>query len=138
MRKKSINYKAGYKYQLTSNYVCHVGIKPEKAIYSKYISLQPDGFLVISQGYCWDGPSGPTVDTPSFMRGSLIHDALYQLIREEKLSQDDRKQADIELKIACKEDGMGKIRIACTYFAVRKFAKFAADPKNKRKVITAP
>ncbi len=30
-------------------------------------------------------PNGPTIETKTFMRASLVHDALYQLMREEHL-----------------------------------------------------
>jgi len=50
-----------------------------------YLKLDGDGQFEFSKGYAWDGPSGSTVDTLNFMRGSLVHDALYQLIRMEKI-----------------------------------------------------
>ena len=72
------------------------------------------------------------------MRGSLIHDALYEFMRKGLLSQKWRNQADLELKKACLEDGMSKIRASWVYWAVRTFAKRCTDPDNKRKVLTAP
>ncbi len=57
----------------------------------------------------WDGPSGLTIDTPNFMRGSLVHDTLYQLLRNELIEQKWRDEADEELRRICREDGMSKI-----------------------------
>lgn len=75
-----ILYKEGYKYQLAEEYTISIPIKPDSNIISDYIDLNNDGELVIKKGYAWDGPSGPTIDSLNFMRGSLVHDALYQLI----------------------------------------------------------
>ena len=63
-----------------------------------WVHLTGDGRLTIQRGYCWDGASGPTFDTASTMLASLVHDALYQLMRECLLPQDFRLPADICLK----------------------------------------
>ena len=133
-----IKYKSGYKYQLVKEYYIKVEIFPDEDIRIKYITFYQGGYLRIKEGYCWDGPSGPTVDTKNFMRGSLVHDALYQLMREGLIDQENRKQADKELRRICLEDGMSTIRAWWVYQALRKYADFAADPKNKKKIITAP
>lgn len=134
----AIYYKSGYKYQLTGDYIVQVGIYPEKIVSTGYLSLAPDGQLTILRGYAWDGPSGPTLDTKSFMRGSLVHDALYQLIRMELLPPQDRKTADKVLRSICKEDGMWSARAWWVYKAVRRAGGSAADPNNKKKIKTAP
>jgi len=72
------------------------------------------------------------------MRGSLIHDALYQLMRQKLLDKKCRKQADKELRKACLKDGMSKIRAWWIYKAVRYLAYFASDPKNRKEILTAP
>lgn len=131
-----IKYTDGYKYQLYSNYECNVDIYPTRDIKILFITLLTSGVLKIRKGYAWDGPSGPTFDTATFMRGSLIHDALYQLIRLNHLSCTYREQADKELKKACLEDGMSKIRAWLIYRAVKRFAGFAV--KCKKEVFTAP
>jgi hypothetical protein len=63
----------------------------------------------ISKGYAWDGPSGPTIDTGNFMRGSLIHDALYQLMRTGNLPTSFRERADLLLRKTCIDDGMRRV-----------------------------
>lgn len=133
-----IEYKKGYKYQLHKTYSCKVSIYPSSDIKTKYIDLTNDGVLIIREGYAWDGPSGPTIDTKTFMRGSLIHDAIYQLIRESRLCVNYKRQADIELKRACLEDGMSKLRAKYVYWSLKNFAGFACNPKNKKKIIKAP
>ena len=79
-----IQYKKRRKYKYNLHSVCtyHTGIKVEKEHKSAFIEIGTDGLLTIRKGYAWDGPSGPTIDTKDFMRGSLVHDALYQLLRE--------------------------------------------------------
>ncbi len=135
---KSIFYKKGYKYQLGFDYKTHINIYPKMILISDYISLDIDGTLFISKGYAWDGPSGITIDTKSFMRGSLIHDGLYQLMREGLLPIEFREQADKELRKACLEDNMCKIRVWYVYKCVRSFSDFAADTKNKKEILEAP
>jgi hypothetical protein len=82
--------------------------------------------LMIRKGYSWDGGSGPCYDTKTVMRGSLIHDALYQLLRLGLLFPTYRKAADRLLKLICLEDGMNRFRAAYIYRAVRLFAGYAA------------
>jgi len=135
---KCIVYKGGYKYQLKQEYVVMIPIRPGSAISSEYVSLESTGRLTIKKGYAWDGPSGPTCDTPSFMRGSLIHDALYQLMRDGLLDHNVyRTVADSILRDVCIEDGMWSVRAWWVYQGVRLFADFAADPADRRPVVHA-
>ena len=129
------SYSAGYKYQLKTVYVYDVGIKPKEIIANQFITLYQNGILLITKGYAWDGPSGPAIDTPSFMQASLVHDALYQLMREGLVDINYRKDADLLLYKIAREDGMWKIRALWTYWAVRRFAKSAIT--NKKKIIKA-
>jgi hypothetical protein len=133
-----ILYRAGYKYQLQEPYVVKTALVPEAPIDTDYIALDEGGRLTVKCGYAWDGPSGPTIDTSDFMRGSLVHDALYQLLREQKISQQWRKAADKELYRICVEDGMSHVRAWYVYCSVRLFASSSADPTNEKPVITAP
>ena len=134
-----IIYNKGYKYQLKQTYTDVIEIKPNADIVTDYIKLDAAGNISIIKGYAWDGPSGPTIDTKDFMRGSLVHDALYQLMREKYLDHEVyRKTADDILRRICIEDGMCKIRAWYVYKAVRLFADPAADPANERPPVTAP
>lgn len=133
-----VRFKKGYKYQICSDFDIFVDIFPGENIDVEFISLQTDGLLTIKSGYASDGPSGPTIDTKNFMRGAFVHDALYQLIRMEKLSLSHRKQADKELRKICREDGMTWIRAWWVYKAVRFGGKDSALPENKKKVLIAP
>ena len=143
MPKPYIKYRSGYKYWLAEEYQVKVSIIPENNVPTdkttkSFIELNTDGVLVIKKGYAWDGPSGPTIDTPSFMRGSLVHDALYQLLRREDIEQKWRDEADEELRRICREDGMSRIYSNWVHWAVRKFGKRSADPESRKEVHKAP
>lgn len=134
-----IAYNGGYKYQLKADYSQQIDIKPNHLVTLDFITLTIIGFLTVKKGYAWDGPSGPTIDTPNFMRGSLVHDALYQLMREGELDENQhRDEADRLLQKICIEDGMSEIRAWFVYQGVHNFGKPSADPANKRPVTWAP
>ena len=135
----AIHFRGGYKYQLSNSYEVVIDIKPPDDIRCYYIELERNGLLRIRQGYAWDGPSGPTIDTLNFMRGSLVHDALYQLMREKFLDHDTyRDAADRVLQQICLEDGMSVMRAWYIYHAVRLFGNPAADPRAEKPVTFAP
>lgn len=134
---KHIKYSRGSKYQLRRDAWFETHVKGYK-IDTEYIHLYHDGWLLISDGYAWDGASGPTIDTKSSMRGSLVHDALYQLIRLELLPRECRVFADKELQEKCLADKMWSWRAKIWYKILRRYAGPAAHPDHKRKEYTAP
>jgi hypothetical protein len=124
-----------YKYQLVDDYVIQIDIMPEHNIEYKFLSLSSDGVLTVRKHYAWDGPSGPTVDRMHFMRGSLVHDALYQLMRLSALDyQVHRKRADELLREICIEDGMSSFKGWLVYQAVHIFAAGSARPQQEPEV----
>lgn len=110
-----IQYRSGYKYQLKKPIIVSTKLRPEEEkVVERFIKLGADGQLEIGDGSAWDGPSGPSIDTKNFMRGSLVHDALYQLMREARLDKTKwRRAADEELVRICREDGMTRVRGGC-------------------------
>ncbi|MDV6236226.1 hypothetical protein CH379_011385 [Leptospira ellisii] len=127
-----------YKYQLLKTYDFSTGIATETKLsvgnpdIKTFVEISPDGLLRIEAGYAWDGPSGPTYDTKNFMRGSLVHDALYQLMREKKLDfKSYRKKADLVLKKICLQDGMNSFRASYVYNFVRWFGESSAKPADE-------
>ncbi len=135
---KCIKYKSGYKYQLSETYTVQTDIKPDSDVGNSWVKLTQSGLLTVSKHYAWDGASGPTVDTKTVMRGSLVHDALYQLMREQLLEAKWRGPADKLLKQMCMEDGMWGWRAAWIYRGVRLGGGFAIDPSHKIKPRCAP
>lgn len=140
----------GYKYQLAETYeiqlppaflpmIPKVGVAHPDG--RPILSLSGAGLLRIAERYSWDGPSGPTIDTPNFMRGSLVHDALYQLIRERLLPIQAKDLADRLLQRICREDGMSAARAWYVYQGVRWFAGEAAAPRSQEpidEILVAP
>jgi hypothetical protein len=134
-----ITFNGGYKYQLKADYTTQIEINPAQRIATDFIQLEVDGTLTLFKGYAWDGPSGPTIDTLSFMRGSLIHDGLYQLFREGHLDRlIYRDTADRILQRICLEDGMWPIFAWLAYLGVHFFGAPSADPANDHPPIQAP
>jgi hypothetical protein len=117
-----------YKYNLEKDYTCKADIDVDQACDLGKLEITSDGQLTIRKGYAWDGPSGPTIDTKNFMRGSLVHDVLYQLIREQKINQNQRKRADQILREICLECGMSGLRAWRIYCGVRLFGACSAKP----------
>jgi hypothetical protein len=136
---EKVLYKDGFKYQLYLEHyhklVC--GVRATKKFDSDFISIDGTN-LIIRRGYAWDGPSGPTVDTATFMRGSLVHDALYQLIREGAISEDSKDAADMELRYICLEDGMWSARAWWVYKGVRMFGRGASRAGSGKPILMAP
>ena len=109
----------GYKYRLVRDLVVATRIRPDEVIRTDYITLTVTGLLRLEAGYASDGPSGPTIDTPSFMRGAFVHDALYQLMRMGLLDQKWREPSDRELTRICIDDGMWYIRAGWVYWGLQ-------------------
>ena len=133
-----IRYKKGYKYQLHRGYTLNISIRPEKGIKTRFISLSMNSELDILQGYAWDGASGPTFDSRSSMRGSLVHDALYQLMRMDLLDRKWKSAVDILFERILIEGGMWKWRARIWYRGVAEFATDATLAENQKEVHTAP
>lgn len=87
---RKIHYRAGYKYQLVKDYSQQLDLRLPADIITEYISLSKSGLLTMFKGYAWDGCSGPTYDDKTNMRGGLLHDGGYQLMRLGLLSQEYR------------------------------------------------
>lgn len=139
MATSHIRYRSGYKYQLATSYSMPITIKPKKDITIEFIELDTKGTLTIKAGYAWDGPSGPVVDTKENMRASLVHDALYQLMRLKKVSATAYKdRADKIFKSICIKDGIPKKIASAYYLGLKLGGKPATDPKNKKKIHRAP
>ena len=122
MSKQRFRYRKIYPFMLDEGMRMQTDLYPPIELrFSDWLKIEPNGILTIKMGYSWDGPSGPAVKSESFMRASLVHDALYQLISEGLLERRFRKAADLTMLRMCKEDGMGFIRRHYCYAAVRVF-----------------
>lgn len=134
-----IEYTKGYKYQLKEDVLFDTNIKIKKTIETPFVTLYGHGTLLVKQGYAWDGPSGPTIDTDNFMRGSLAHDAIFQLARMGLLDKKWFDEANRMLLDICEQDGMSGVRRWYVKRGINTpFCKAAFSTKNKKKVYTAP
>jgi len=89
-----------------------------------FVQLSSSGVLVFKKGYAWNG-ANVVMDTKTIMRASLVHDGLYQLIKEKKLPKDPyRKIADNALYRVSRIDEMGWFRANYIYLGVRIGGRF--------------
>jgi hypothetical protein len=132
-----LHYRAGYKYQTAADFTVHVPIIGH-CVNTAYLRLTGDGTLLIRSGYCWDGASGPTIDTRNSQRASLVHDALYQLMRLGLLDARWRATADDQLRRLLLADGMSAVRAWLWWRAVSKAAGAAIRPSRERPILAAP
>lgn len=121
-----------YKYQLMLPMLYNIGVEVGDVDHGWITVI--GNIVKIRKGYCWDGASGPVIDTPAFMRGSLIHDALYQLIRLDLIDKQFRSIADQTLYDICIADGMWIVKAKIVKFMVNKFGMLwlnigKAEPK---------
>lgn len=119
-------------YQLHGDYCIDVSayIKPAWDIVGDWALLSKDGFLLVRHGYMWDGGSSPFAKLPvvgkwtktkSTLRNSMLHDALFQLIRLGLLSPHFKGAADRILRDIGIKDGMYRWRADAWYDAVTAF-----------------
>ena len=133
-----MRYRSGYKYQLADNEMFQVDICPDVDIVTEFIWLTTEGVLTVLKGYAYDGPSGPVIDRKTNLRAALAHDSLYQLMRMGRVPSSRWREADKEFAKFLKEDGAWGITIMIDMAGLKLANGSAADPKNKKKIFTAP
>lgn len=134
-----IKYKEGYKYQLVDDYVIQTYVIPDEDLFLPFVILDTNGVLSINRGYAWDGASGPTFNTKSSMRPSLVHDCFCQFMKEGKLDykkhSKDVHQLFYEM---CKEDGMSAVRAKLWHWGVIIGQGGNPDNKDDNEIQIAP
>ncbi|MEQ9318387.1 MAG: DUF1353 domain-containing protein [Polyangiaceae bacterium] len=113
-----------YKYELQRRYEHPepVAIRPATPVDHPFMTLSTTGALTVEDKYAWDGASGPVPDTPDVMRASLVHDALYQMIRQKLVPWNwgrNRKHADAAFRDTCIADGMSPAKATLLYHGLR-------------------
>lgn len=131
----TIKYIAGYKYQLYETYKHKLDGNWAEVDNHEFIAIK-NNVLYISKGYAWDGASGAN-DTPDIMRSSLVHDAMYQLMRAGLIPESRKDYADKLLHDICVQDGMSHFRANYIYEAVHLCGEQYAKRQDPQ-IITAP
>ena len=134
-----------YKYELTQAHTMLLRDLPAgvqlKEHRSKYIVLTKNShgewWLTVKEGYRWDGVSGPTWDTDNTMRGGLIHDVLFQLMRGRVLAQNCFEWVNRLFRNILLEDDICMFRASYYFWAVQHFAHRYARPKGPDYTLTA-
>lgn len=96
-------------------------------IITSFFRINKIGKMSILSGYRWDGPSGPTIDTPSFMRSSACHDVWFQCLRQARIPTKKRdfvfNESNKDLQSISIEDGMYRFRAYMVRKSVSMFGK---------------
>jgi hypothetical protein len=119
-----------------SDYIIQTDIYPSNDIIFEFMELSITGQLTIKKGYAWDGVTGFLIVPKCFLRGSLVHDTFYQLMRLGVLDQaTNRILADSLLQKICLEDGVIRILATFVYFGARLLGKLLLYKEDKEVVV---
>lgn len=115
----ALKYKSGYRYKLEEMYLQTLPFDVFDASVRGWVVIV-DHRLAVSNGYAWDGASTGLPWTPKkWLRPSLVHDALYQLIRESQLPMTFRRDADDVFYRLLRENRVNIVLATVAYWAVR-------------------
>jgi hypothetical protein len=134
---RALKYFSGFKYQLAESFWEEYTIYPDDSISTTFITLSGTGLLVLKKGFAWDGPSGPTIDTPDSLKGSAVHDAYCRLMSWGLLSRSWKDKADAIARDVWIESGMSPNR-ADLWFRVLQKMDFYVQPDSAREILEAP
>ena len=128
-----MRYKSGYRYISQESFVVNVGSDLHAPTTAKFASIVAES-LCIMPGYAWDGASFilfTWFGTPTrWLVPSLVHDALYQMIREGLLDRQYREAVDRLFRAMLIERGVWRLVAWAAYYAVRVFGNFAVRKTN--------
>lgn len=129
-----MRYKSGYRYKLDEAYLYQLPFSAPNATVREGWVVIINGQLAIANGYAWDGASSGLPWTPKkWIRPSLVHDALYQFIREGQLPMERREDADMVFYQLMRENQVNVIVAFTAYLAVRVFGNYCLRKGKKTK-----
>ena len=136
-----ISYQEGFRYVLREPYSLDLsayGFRPiiHAESGNAWVSIDEHSVLRVAETYAWDGDSGPARTTRASLRASLVHDALYQLIRIGALRPTEKHLADQVYRDILLANGMWAPRTWWRGLALRVFGANALT--HERPVLTAP
>ena len=131
-----MKYSKGFLYQLVEDIYIETPLTVVNpwVIDTTFISLHPNGVMIIRAGYAWDGASGPTLNTDNSMVPSLFHDAAAQLMRQGLLPQEMLSSVTAHFDYMVKARGMSWLRRKMWQRGLWLTAGSFANPENAREV----
>jgi len=131
--KAQVKYKHGFRFYLAEDFSLKIDDLPDENVLPLYKIAMSKGMLTISKGYMWDrGFRGK-----EFIRGTLVHEALYQLIRLGYLPYEWRKKSNEIYYSLLVDDGAPKLFAWLLKKCADLFGNVASNGKS-RKVLFAP
>jgi hypothetical protein len=126
-----IHYLAGLKYRLDEPYRLKVQLDSPNMV-CRHVSYT-DGELLIDREFVWDGMTGMVYNEDAVIRGSLVHDAIYHLMRECNMKASNEKIADELLYKIVVEDGVSWLYAQFIWYYVKYLGKYGRDPRMNTK-----
>ena len=111
-----------YRWRTREDYAVLTPIRGH-VVEAAYYRLTGEGMLWIRSGYAWDGTSGGVRDTAENLGASLVHDAFYQMLREDQLPLNLRGRIDRLFGEHCRKLGTPRGRARLYVWALRVFGK---------------
>ncbi len=128
-----MKYKSGYRYVSQETVLVNVGPALHAPVSSAFASIAAEKLCVMAK-YAWDGASFTPfkwLGTPkAWLTPSLVHDALYQLIRDGLMDRQYREAADRLFRDMLIERGVWRWVAWVAYYAVRVGGNFAVRQTN--------
>lgn len=143
-----VRYKFGYGYVVVGGVLFDLdaefakywrpnGTHSYKALVFLTVGHQGEPQVRIAEGYAWHG-ARCCLDVDSVMRAGLLHDALYQMIREGVIDYRFRKLADRQFRRMIIADGFPRVFAWIAYAALRMFARKAATTATESHIQFSP
>ena len=129
----NMQFRDGYKYQLAAPELFKTSFLSNVQIRIERITLEPDGVMIVAEGYAWDGASG-IVDRRTNLRASCGHDALYQLMRMGKLPYQHWGKADDDYCRWLKMAGAWDVTISLDRWGLKQMRGKYAHPKHRKEI----
>lgn len=128
-----MKYKSGYRYISQEAVVVDLGSALHAPLQAPFASIAAETLCVMAR-YAWDGASFTPFrwfGTPkAWLTPSLVHDALYQLIREGLLDRQYREAADRLFREMLIDRGVWQWVAWVAYWSVRVCGNFAVRTVN--------
>jgi len=120
-----------YKYKTFGEFTCYINAPREITVYTDFVEMGA-GEITIADEYAWDGSTG--VSDKHSIIASLVHDALYQLMRLGLVDLKYRIVADRIYRDMCIAEGMSRIEAGIRYQGLRWFGEKYAKPREVKPI----